>query len=302
MKSPVFSADALIGNTPLVALFRYGNVLAKLESRNLAGSVKDRVAKALLDDAENKNLLKKGGHVIEPTSGSTGIALAALCAARGYRCTIVMPESMSLERRQLVAAYGAQVVLSPKEEGMAGAIKLAQQLQQEDPTGIIAGQFTNPATPYAHYTTTGPEIWAQTEGKVDIFVAGVGTGGTITGVGRYLKEQNPNIRIVAVEPAASAVLSGNAPGSHGIQGIGAGFIPEVLDTKILDEIITVTDDDAKNTARQLAADEGILAGISSGAALWAAKCIAAREENKGKTIVTLLPDSGERYLSTGLFG
>ena len=295
-------ADQLIGATPLVALPHYQNVLAKLESRNMASSVKDRVAKAMLDDAEEKGLLTTGGHIIEPTSGSTGIALAALCAARGYRCTIVMPESMSIERRQLIAAYGAQVVLSPASEGMSGAISLAQELAKKDPGSIIAGQFTNPANPHAHFVTTGPEIWQQTAGRVDIFVACVGTGGTLTGVGRYLKSQNPDIRIVAVEPAASAVLSGGSAGSHGIQGIGAGFIPAILDTGIIDEVITVTDGDAKDTARSLAAAEGILAGISSGAALWAAVQLARREENSGKTIVTLFPDSGERYLSTGLFG
>lgn len=302
MKNTVLSADQLIGATPLVALPHFNNVLAKLECRNIAGSVKDRVARAMLDDAEEKGLLKAGGHVIEPTSGSTGIALAALCAARGYRCTIVMPESMSIERRQLIAAYGAKVVLSPAAGGMSGAIALAERLHSSDPGSILAGQFTNPANPHAHFTTTGPEIWQQTGGRVDIFVAGVGTGGTITGVGKYLKSQNPNVKIVAAEPAGSAVLSGKAPGSHGIQGIGAGFIPAILDTTILDEIITVTDDDAKATARQLAASEGILAGISSGAALWAAVNVAARIENQGKTVVTLFPDSGERYLSTGLFG
>lgn len=302
METVFTSADQLIGATPMVALSRFENVLAKLESRNIAGSVKDRVAKAMLDDMEQSGHLKAGGHIIEPTSGSTGIALAALCAQRGYRCTIVMPETMSMERRQLIAAYGAQVMLSPAAEGMNGAIRMAEELAQQDSGSIIAGQFTNPANPHAHFTTTGPEIWQQTQGKVDIFVACVGTGGTLTGVGRYLKSQNPNVRIVAVEPAASAVLSGKPAGSHGIQGIGAGFIPSILDTTIIDEVITVTDEDAKNTARSLAAAEGILAGISSGAALWAAAALARREENKGKTIVTLFPDSGERYLSTGLFG
>lgn len=302
METVFTSADQLIGATPMVALSRFENVLAKLESRNIAGSVKDRVAKAMLDDMEQSGHLKAGGHIIEPTSGSTGIALAALCAQRGYRCTIVMPETMSMERRQLIAAYGAQVMLSPAAEGMNGAIRMAEELAQQDSGSIIAGQFTNPANPHAHFTTTGPEIWQQTQGKVDIFVACVGTGGTLTGVGRYLKSQNPNVRIVAVEPAASAVLSGKPAGSHGIQGIGAGFIPSILDTTIIDEVITVTDEDAKNTARSLAAVEGILAGISSGAALWAAVQLAHHEENKGKTIVTLFPDSGERYLSTGLFG
>lgn len=302
METVFTSADQLIGATPMVALSRFENVLAKLESRNIAGSVKDRVAKAMLDDMEQSGHLKAGGHIIEPTSGSTGIALAALCAQRGYRCTIVMPETMSMERRQLIAAYGAQVMLSPAAEGMNGAIRLAEELAQQDSGSIIAGQFTNPANPHAHFTTTGPEIWQQTQGKVDIFVACVGTGGTLTGVGRYLKSQNPNVRIVAVEPAASAVLSGKPAGSHGIQGIGAGFIPSILDTTIIDEVITVTDEDAKNTARSLAAAEGILAGISSGAVLWAAAALARHEENKGKTIVTLFPDSGERYLSTGLFG
>ena len=302
METVFTSADQLIGATPMVALSRFENVLAKLESRNIAGSVKDRVAKAMLDDMEQSGHLKAGGHIIEPTSGSTGIALAALCAQRGYRCTIVMPETMSMERRQLIAAYGAQVMLSPAAEGMNGAIRLSEELAQQDSGSIIAGQCTNPANPHAHFTTTGPEIWQQTQGKVDIFVACVGTGGTLTGVGRYLKSQNPNVRIVAVEPAASAVLSGKPAGSHGIQGIGAGFIPSILDTTIIDEVITVTDEDAKNTARSLAAAEGILAGISSGAALWAAAALARHEENKGKTIVTLFPDSGERYLSTGLFG
>ena len=301
METVFTSADQLIGATPMVALSRFENVLAKLESRNIAGSVKDRVAKAMLDDMEQSGHLKAGGHIIEPTSGSTGIALAALCAQRGYRCTIVMPETMSMERRQLIAAYGAQVMLSPAAEGMNGAIRLSEELAQQDSGSIIAGQFTNPANPHAHFTTTGPEIWQQTQGKVDIFVACVGTGGTLTGVGRYLKSQNPNVRIVAVEPAASAVLSGKPAGSHGIQGIGAGFIPSILDTTIIDEVITVTDEDAKNTARSLAAAEGILAGISSGAALHAATTLAKRPENAGKTIVALLPDSGERYLSTPMF-
>lgn len=302
METVFTSAGQLIGATPMAALSRFENILAKLESRNIAGSVKDRVAKAMLDDMEQSGLLNAGGHIIEPTSGSTGIALAALCAQRGYRCTIVMPETMSIERRQLIAAYGAQVVLSPAKDGMNGAIRLAEELAKQDSGSIIAGQFTNPANPHAHFTTTGPEIWRQTQGKVDIFVACVGTGGTLTGVGRYLKSQNPDVQIVAVEPAASAVLSGKPAGSHGIQGIGAGFIPSILDTKIIDEVITVTDAGARDTARALAATEGILAGISSGAALWAAVQLARREENKGKTIVTLFPDSGERYLSTGLFG
>ena len=276
-------------------------LLAKLEFLNIAGSVKDRVAKSMLDDAEAKGLLQKDSVIIEPTSGNTGIGLCSVAAARGYRCIIVMPDTMSMERRLLMAAYGAEVVLSPGEEGMAGAIALAESLAKKYPGSFIPGQFVNPANPAAHITTTGPEIWADTDGKVDIFVAGAGTGGTVTGVGTYLKSKNPTVRIVAVEPETSAVLSGKSAGKHGLQGIGAGFIPEILDIDILDEIIPVSDKDAYHMARRLGKTEGFLAGISSGAALHAACELAKRPENAGKTIVALLPDSGERYLSTGLY-
>ena len=303
------SADELIGNTPLLKVSRlaeqYGaraSVLAKLEYLNPAGSVKDRVARAMLDDAEKRGVLTTDTVIIEPTSGNTGIGLAAVAAARGYRVIIVMPDTMSVERRNLMRAYGAELVLSDGKLGMSGAIAKAEEMAKTVPNAIIAGQFVNPANPAAHYATTGPEIWNDTDGKVDIFVAGVGTGGTITGIGRYLKEQNPDVKIVAVEPKGSAVLSGKSAGAHGLQGIGAGFVPEVLDTDIYDEIVTVTEDDAYATAREIGRREGVLVGISSGAAMWAALQVAAREENAGKTVVVLLPDTGDRYLSTPFFG
>ena len=296
------SSTNLIGNTPLLP---YDNgsctIFCKIESKNPGGSVKDRVALYMIQEAEKQGLLTKDTPIIEATSGNTGIGLCAIAAAKGYSMTIVMPDTMSMERRLLMAAYGAKVVLSPGKDGMSGAIALADQLAREAGNAFIPGQFTNPANPKAHYETTGPEIWNDTDGKVDIFVAGIGTGGTITGVGRYLKEQNAGIQIVGVEPATSAVLSGGAKGSHGIQGIGAGFIPEVLDRSILDEVIPVTDDAAYATARNYAKSQGILVGISSGAALWAALELAKRPENAGKNIVVLMPDSGERYLSTGLY-
>ena len=302
------SAEQLIGATPLLALNRTVQanslpcrIFAKLEFFNIGGSVKDRVAKRMLDEAEEAGLLKPGGTVIEPTSGNTGIGLCAVAAARGYRCIIVMPDTMSIERRLLMAAYGAEVVLSPGKEGMAGAIALAQKLASQHPGSFIPGQFTNPANPAAHFDTTGPEIWEATCGNVDIFVAGIGTGGTVTGVGRYLKTKDPSIRIVGVEPASSPMLSEGKSGSHGIQGIGAGFIPEILDTGILDEVMTVADEDAIRCARELGKREGLLVGISSGAALHAAIRLANRPENEGKTIVALLPDTGERYLSTPLY-
>ena len=298
------SLDQLMGHTPLLQLNYDGlaaRMLVKLECFNPGGSIKDRAAKAMLDDAENRGILKPGATVIEPTSGNTGIGLAAICAARGYKAVIVMPDSMSAERISLMKAYGAKVVLTPGELGMAGAIAEAKAIAARTPGSLIAGQFENPANASAHYATTGPEVWADTDGQVDILVCGVGTGGTVTGTGRYLKEQNASIHVVAVEPAASAVLSGQEAGSHGLQGIGAGFIPEVLDTAILDEIVTVEDNDAFAAAKAFAARNGILVGISSGAALHAALCLAKKEENRGKTIVTILPDSGERYLSTGLF-
>lgn len=296
------SAINLIGNTPLL---RYDNdfctVLCKIEGKNPGGSVKDRVALYMIKEAEKRGLLTPDTQIIEATSGNTGIGLCAIAAAKGYSMTIVMPETMSVERRMLMAAYGAKVVLSPGNEGMSGAIALAAKLAKEAGNAFIPGQFTNPANPKTHYETTGPEIWRDTDGNVDIFVAGIGTGGTITGVGRYLKKQNPNIQIVGVEPAKSPVLSGGTPGAHGIQGIGAGFIPEVLDRSILDEVIPVADEAAMETARSYAATQGVLVGISSGAALWAALELAKRPENTGKTIVVLMPDSGERYLSTGLY-
>ena len=296
------SAINLIGNTPLL---RYENelctVLCKIEGKNPGGSSKDRVALYMIEDAEKQGLLTPGTQIIEATSGNTGIGLCAIAAAKGYPMTIVMPDTMSMERRMLMAAYGAKVILSPGSEGMPGAIALSEKLAAEAEKAFIPGQFTNPANPKAHYETTGPEIWRDTDGKVDIFVAGIGTGGTVTGVGRYLKEQNPSIQIVGVEPATSAVLSGGKPGSHGIQGIGAGFIPKVLDTSVLDEVIPVTDEAAYATARKYAATQGVLVGISSGAALWAALELAKRPENIGKNIVVLLPDSGERYLSSGLY-
>ena len=303
------SADQLIGHTPLLELTHLEKaeglktkILAKLEYFNPAGSAKDRVAKAMIDDAEAKGLLKEGSVIIEPTSGNTGIGLAAVAAARGYRTIIVMPETMSVERRQLMKAYGAELVLTEGAKGMSGAIAKAEQLAKEIPGGFVAGQFVNPANPEAHRQTTGPEIWEDTDGKVDIFVAGVGTGGTITGVGEYLKSKNPNVKIVAVEPAGSPVLSGGKPGPHKLQGIGAGFVPQVLNTSVYDEIIPVENEDAFQTSRRIGSTEGVLVGISSGAAAWAALQLAKRPENEGKTIVALLPDTGDRYLSTELFG
>lgn len=302
------STEQLIGNTPLLELTHLEQaenlqtkLLAKLEFRNIGGSVKDRVAKSMLDDAEDKGLLNPDTLIIEPTSGNTGIGLCAVAAARGYRCQIVMPESMSIERRRLMAAYGAEVVLSPAAEGMAGAIRLAEALAKENPNSFIPGQFINPANPATHMASTGPEIWTDTDGNVDIFVAGVGTGGTVTGVGKYLKAKNAAIQIVAVEPAGSPVLSGGEAGKHGLQGIGAGFIPEIMDASLPDEIITVTEEEAIAMARRIGRTEGFLVGISSGAALHAAYQLARRPQNAGKTIVVLLPDSGERYLSTDLF-
>lgn len=304
------SMDKLIGHTPLLHLKRYaaaqteplfGRILAKLEFRNPAGSVKDRVAKGILDDAEAKGLLKPGAVILEPTSGNTGIGLSALAAARGYRAMIIMPDSMSPERIALMRAYGAEVILTPGKLGMKGAIDKAEELKAQIPGSIIAGQFVNPANPHAHYDTTGPEIWEDTDGEIAAFIAGVGTGGTVTGVGRFLKEKNPQIRIVAVEPAASPLLTEGHAGPHGIQGIGANFVPAVLDRSVLDEILPCTDEDAFAAARNLVRTEGILTGFSSGAALWAAAKLAARPEFAGKNIVALLPDTGERYLSTGRF-
>ena len=302
------SVDQLIGKTPLLELTHLeqaeglqARVLGKLEYLNPAGSVKDRVAKAMIDDAEQRGALKPGSVIIEPTSGNTGIGLASVAAARGYRIIIVMPETMSMERRQLMKAYGAELVLTEGAKGMKGAIAKAEELAREIPNSFIPGQFVNPANPAAHKASTGPEIWEDTDGKVDIFVAGVGTGGTVTGVGEYLKSRNPNVKVVAVEPAASPVLSKGVAGAHKIQGIGAGFVPDVLDTKIYDEIIPVENDDAFATGKLVGKKEGVLVGISSGAALWAAIQLAKRPENKGKTIVALLPDTGDRYLSTPLF-
>ena len=289
----------LIGHTPLVRL-KCG-ILAKLEGMNPGGSAKDRVALSMIEDAEQRALLPPGGTIIEPTSGNTGVGLAMVAAARGYRCILVMPDSMSIERRRLLAAYGAQVVLVEGALGMAGCVQRAEELRRATPGSIIAGQFVNPANPAAHYASTGPEIWTDTEGRVDVFVAGIGTGGTITGVGRYLKERNPAVRIVGVEPAASPLLTKGHAGPHPLQGIGANFVPEILDLRVVDEIIPVTGEDAFAETRALAREEGILAGITSGAAVWAAKQLAARPEYAGKTIVALLPDSGERYLSTGVF-
>ena len=302
------AAEQLIGKTPLVrlcqteqALGLHAQLLVKLESFNPGGSAKDRVAKAMLDDAQQRGVLKPGATVIEPTSGNTGIGLAAVCAARGYRCIIVMPDTMSIERQKLMQGYGAELVLTPGAEGMLGSIRKAQELAAEIPGSFIPDQFNNPANAQAHYLSTGPEIWEDTDGEVDIFVAGVGTGGTITGVGRYLKERKPDMKVVAVEPAASPLLSGGTAGSHGLQGIGANFIPGVLDRQIYDSVFPVTESDAYAAARDLGRREGILAGISSGAALFAALTLAKSPENAGKTIVALLPDTGERYLSTPLF-
>lgn len=308
MSSIFTSADQLIGKTPLLELTQIENewnlkarILAKLEYLNPAGSVKDRVAKAMLDDAKNQGILKENSVIIEPTSGNTGIGLAAVAAARGYRIIIVMPETMSVERRQLMKAYGAELVLTEGSKGMKGAIAKAEELARDIPNSFIPGQFVNPANPKAHYEHTGPEIYADTDGQVDIFVAGVGTGGTITGTGKYLKEKNPAVRIIAVEPASSAVLSAGTAGAHKIQGIGAGFVPEILNTEIYDEILPVSDEDAFAMGRQIGRKEGVLVGISSGAAVFAAVEIAKRPENEGKTIVVLLPDTGDRYLSTPMF-
>ena len=302
------SADQLIGKTPLLELVHIekeegleAKILGKLEYFNPAGSVKDRIAKAMIDDAEAKGLLKPGSVIIEPTSGNTGIGLASVAAARGYRIIIVLPETMSVERRQLMKAYGAELVLTEGAKGMKGAIAKADELAKGIPNSFIPGQFVNPANPAVHKATTGPEIWEDTDGKVDIFVAGVGTGGTVTGTGEYLKSQNPNVKVVAVEPAGSPVLSKGTAGSHKIQGIGAGFVPDVLDTKIYDEVIAVENEDAFAAGKLVGRQEGVLVGISSGAAVWAAIELAKRPENKGKTIVALLPDTGDRYLSTPLF-
>ena len=302
------SADQLIGHTPLLELTHIekahglkARIVAKLEYFNPAGSVKDRIARAMIDDAEAKGILKPGSVIIEPTSGNTGIGLASVAAARGYRIIIVMPETMSVERRQLMKAYGAELVLTEGAKGMKGAIAKADELAKEIPNSFVPGQFVNAANPKAHFESTGPEIWQDTDGKVDIFVAGVGTGGTVTGVGQYLKSQNPAVKVVSVEPAASPVLSKGVSGSHKIQGIGAGFVPDVLDTKVYDEIIPVENDDAFTAGREIGRREGVLVGISSGAAIWAAIELAKRPENEGKTIVALLPDTGDRYLSTPLF-
>ena len=302
------SADQLIGHTPLLELTHIEKIhnlkaklVAKLEYFNPAGSVKDRIAKAMIDDAEAKGILKPGSVIIEPTSGNTGIGLASVAAARGYRIIIVMPETMSVERRQIMKAYGAELVLTEGAKGMKGAIAKADELAQKIPGAFVAGQFVNPANPKAHYETTGPEIWADTDGRVDFFVAGVGTGGTITGTGKFLKEKNPAVQVVAVEPKSSAVLSTGVAGSHKIQGIGAGFVPDVLDTGIYDEIIAVDNDDAFAVGKEIGQREGVLVGISSGAAVWAAIEVAKRPENAGKTVVVLLPDTGDRYLSTPLF-
>ena len=298
------STEQLIGRTPLLELKTEtpARILVKLECFNPGGSAKDRAAKAMLDDAEKRGILKPGAVIIEPTSGNTGIGLALVGSLRGYRAIIVMPDSMSVERQKLIRAYGAEVVLTPGSLGMTGAIAKAEELAASIPGSFIPGQFVNPANAQAHFDTTGPEIWEDTEGDVNIFVAGVGTGGTITGVGRYLKEKNAKVQVVAVEPAASPVLSGGQAGPHGLQGIGANFVPEVLDRVVIDEVVTATEADAFSAAREFGRKQGVLVGISSGAALWAAKEIACRPENEGKTIVALLPDSGERYLSTALFG
>ncbi len=302
------SVEGLIGNTPLLELSRIqaefglkARILAKLESFNPAGSAKDRIASRMIADAEKKGLLKPGSVIIEPTSGNTGIGLAAVAAAKGYQVIIVMPDTMSMERRLLMKAYGAQLVLTDGALGMAGSIQRAEELAREIPNSFIAGQFVNPANPEAHFMTTGPEIWRDTDGQVDIFVAGVGTGGTLSGTGRYLKQQNPALQVVAVEPVSSPLLSGGVAGPHGLQGIGANFVPDTLDTTVYDEVLPVSDEDAFAAGRLIARKEGILAGISSGAALWAAIQLAQRPENEGKTIVTLLPDTGERYLSSAMF-
>ena len=302
------SVSQLIGGTPLLELCNIEQkdglpvrLLAKVEGMNPAGSAKDRVGLAMIEDAEKRGLLQRGSTIIEPTSGNTGIGLCCVAAARGYRCIIVMPDSMSIERQKLMTAFGAELVLTPGAGGMSAAIAKAEQLQKEIPGAIIAGQFVNPANPDAHYRTTGPEIWADTDGRVDIFVAGIGTGGTITGVGRYLKEQNPNVKIIGMEPADSPLLTQGKAGPHGIQGIGANFVPEILDLSVIDEILTCPLEGAYECGRRLGREEGILAGISSGGALWAALQVAKRPENAGKTIVALLPDSGERYLSTAMF-
>ena len=302
------TADQLIGNTPILELSHIeasdglqAKLLAKLEYFNPAGSVKDRIAKAMIDDAEARGALKPGATLIEPTSGNTGIGLSAVAASRGYKVIIVMPETMSVERRQLMKAYGAEIVLTEGSKGMKGAIEKANELAGQIENSFIPAQFDNPANPKIHYETTGPEIWSDTDGKVDVFVAGVGTGGTITGVGQYLKAQNPNVKVVAVEPATSAVLSTGVAGAHKIQGIGAGFVPKVLDTKVFDEIIAVANEDAFATGKRIGREEGVLVGISSGAAVWAAIQLAKRPENAGKNIVVLLPDTGDRYLSTPLF-
>lgn len=303
------SAFELIGNTPLLKVSRYAakagatkaTILAKLEYFNPAGSVKDRIALAMIEDAEKKGILKPGGTIIEPTSGNTGIGLASVAAAKGYKAILTLPDTMSVERRNLLNAYGAQLVLTEGAKGMKGAIAKAEELKESIPGAVILGQFVNPANPAIHKATTGPEIWSQTDGKVDIFVAGVGTGGTVTGVGEYLKEQNPDVKVVAVEPATSPVLSKGTPGAHKIQGIGAGFVPDTLNTKVYDEVITIENDDAFAEGKAFAVSEGVLVGISSGAALKAATILANRPENEGKTIVVLLPDSGDRYLSTPLF-
>lgn len=308
MSAVYTSADQLIGKTPLLELTHIekklglnARILAKLEYFNPAGSVKDRIAKAMIDDAEEKGLLKPGSVIIEPTSGNTGIGLASVAAARGYRLVIVMPETMSVERRQIMKAYGAELVLTDGSKGMKGAIEKADELAKEIPNSFIPGQFVNPANPKAHFEHTGPEIFEDTDGEVDIFVAGVGTGGTVTGVGQYLKSRKPEVRVIAVEPASSAVLSTGVAGPHKIQGIGAGFVPKVLDTKVYDEIITVSNEDAFSTGKLIGKSEGVLVGISSGAAVHAAVELAGRQENAGKTIVVLLPDTGDRYLSTPLF-
>ncbi len=304
----VSGIEELVGKTPLVALERFAKhhglstpIYAKLERQNPAGSAKDRVALEMILSAEREGKLLPGGMIIEPTSGNTGVGLAAIGAARGYKVVLTMPDTMSIERRQVLAAYGATVVLTEGAKGMSGAIEKAKELQESNPGSIIAGQFENPANPAAHYNTTGPEIWADTDGKVDIFVAGVGTGGTITGTGRYLKEKNPNVKLVAVEPASSPLLSGGKAGSHGLQGIGANFVPAVLDLSLLDEILPITDEDAYATGRELARSEGLLCGITSGAAVYAAMELAKRPENAGKIIVALLPDLGDRYLTTAMF-